>query len=307
MPVKRIGVTTKDVPPKKLGSDLSGLSLPLGPKEPNHDLNHYTILLYGREKIGKTQIFSTFPESLFFATEPGTKGLAIAEFNSDNGGVKDWDIFRRGVELLEADRTRYKTVVIDTVDRAYDMALDWVCDKEHIEHPGTSASGEADFGKSWRAVRMEFMDAIHRISQTGRGICFTSHVREEEFKDKRTGEKYNRIMPSMSGQARKIVEAIVDMFFYAEYVRGADGETKRILICQGDETIWAGARSGVVDHFPQFLPMDRKEGYQIILDAFSGESAGIQPSEFSFGRGTSRTGKEFLQKAKLRAIRESKE
>src|SRR5579872_1467130 len=95
--------------PKKLGSELAELSLPSGPKEPDTDLNHYTILLYGREKIGKTQIFSTFPEALFFATEPGTKGLAIAEFNSEDGGVKSWDIFRRGVELLEQSKA-YKKI-----------------------------------------------------------------------------------------------------------------------------------------------------------------------------------------------------
>jgi hypothetical protein len=270
-------------------------------------MNHYTILLYGREKIGKTQIFSTFPESIFFTTEPGTKGLRIAEFNADDGAVKDWDIFRKGVQLLEADPTKYKTVIIDTVDRAYDMCLDWVCRERHIDHPGTDESGEQDFGKSWRAVRMEFLEQIHRISQTGRGICFTSHAREEEFKDKARGEKFTRIFPSMSGQARKIVEAIVDMFFYAEYVRGADGSTQRILICQGDETIWAGARSGVVDHFPQFLPMDKTNGYEVIKEAFLGESTGLEPSEVMFGKATSKVGKEFIQKAKTKAIRDARQ
>ncbi len=178
MPIKRIVSSTRKVIqknlPQKKGSELSGLSLPEGPKEPDLDMNHYTILLYGREKIGKTQILSSFPDSLFFTTEPGTKGLRIAEFNADDGGCKNWSIFRRGVELLEEDRSKYKTVMIDTVDRAYDMCLDWVCNERGIEHPSGENNGVEDFGKAWRAVKMEFLEQIHRISQSGRGICFRS-------------------------------------------------------------------------------------------------------------------------------------
>ena len=275
-------------------------SLPTAPKEQDTDISHYTTLIYGREKIGKTTLMSSFPDALFLSTEPGTKGLKVFEFNAENGGITSWDVFRAAVDLLEKDRTRFKTIVIDTADRAYDMCLDWVCDTMKIEYPGHDSNGTEDFGKSWRAVKMEFLECIHRIAKTGRGICFTSHAKETEFKTK-SGEKYTRIFPSMSSQARTVIEAIVDMFFYAEYVRDPSGETKRILICQGDDTIWAGARATVGGVFPQFLPMKAKDGYVVIRDAFMGKLVGIDPATLVPARTTTETAKKLIVKAKTKA------
>lgn len=272
------------------------LALPTRPKEPDTDLSHYTLLVYGREKIGKTTLFASFPEAVFFSTEPGTKGLRIFELNADDGGVRNWDIFRQGVDLLEANPGQFKNVIIDTVDRAYDMCLDWVCRTRGIEYPGTDANGKEDYGKSWRAVKEEFTDQIHRILQTGRGVCFSSHANEVDIRS-RNGESYTRICPSMSGQARKVIEALVDLFFYAEYVRDIDGNTRRILICEGDETIWAGARATVTESFPRFLPLE-KNGYKVIRDAFLGKHEGIAASEIMPGKATTETGKQYIRKAR---------
>lgn len=301
MPVKKLVPASppkKIVPlkaPVKKVDTVSSLALPDEPKEPDHDLSHYTMLLYGREKIGKTTVLSSFPDAIFFATEPGTKGLRIFEFNHEDGGVKNWDIFRKGVELLEKNPGKFKTVVIDTVDRAYDMCLDWVCENKGIEYPGTDSDGKEDFGKSWRAVKTEFMEMMHRISQSGRGICLTSHAKETTIKTK-SGDKYDRIFPTMGNQARAIVEAMVDLFFYAEYIKD-----QRVLICKGDETIWAGARETVTKEFPQFLPMEKENGYEVIKAAFLGEYEGLDPATLMPGKTTTKTGREFVLKARTKA------
>ncbi len=304
MPVKKVQTPVKTiarkVSPAMRANEFAGLTLPDEPKEADTDLGHYTLLLYGREKIGKTTILSSYPEAIFFATEPGTKGLRIFEFNSNDGGVRNWDIFRKGVDLLIANPGKFKTVVIDTVDRAYDMCLDWVCANKGIEYPGTDSAGSEDYGKSWRAVKMEFLEQMHRISQSGRGICLTSHSKEQEIKT-RSGDKYTRIFPTMSNQARAVVEAMVDLFFYAEYIRGADGSTQRILICQGDETIWAGARETVAAKFPQFLPMDKDDGYAVIRSAFLGEYEGLDAGKIVPGKSTTKTARDFLAKAKTKS------
>lgn len=300
MPVTKLARTPiKAAPAVQKKETPAPLSLPDSPKEPDRDVSHYLLLLYGREKIGKTTWLSSFPEAIYFSTEPGAKGLSVYEFNHENGGVKNWDIFRSGVDLLEKNPGRFKTVVIDTVDRAYDMCLDWVCENRGIEYPGHDSSGEEDFGKSWRAVKMEFLEQIHRIVQTGRGICFTSHAKEEVFKT-RSGDRFTRIYPTMSKQARGVIEAIVDMFFYAEYIRGTDGQTQRILICQGDETIWAGARETIGASFPQFLPLEKKGGYDTLSKAFLGEFKGIDPGTLVPSKTTTETAKDFIRKAKTK-------
>ncbi len=292
-PVKTSGPTRKVNP-------YADLQLPTGPKTPNLNISQYTFLIYGREKIGKTTLLSSFPEAIFAATEPGTKGLSISEFNAEDGGIKNWAIFRKMVELLSQNTGRFKTVIIDTVDRAYDMCLDWVCEHRGIEYPGKDSDGDEDFGKSWRAVKIEFVEQLHLLEQAGYGVVFTSHAKETTIKT-RAGDKYTRIQPTMSSQARGVIEAIVDFFFYCEYMRAPDGSTKRILICQGDDTIWAGARSGVINDFPQFLPMEKKNGYSVIHNAFLGKFTGLDAKTLMPARSTMQTAKDFMIKEKTKA------
>ncbi len=271
------------------------LQLPDKPKEAHFDMQEYTILVYGREKIGKTIFFSSFPEALFLTTEPGTKNLEIFEFNADDGACRNWAILRKAVDLLEKT-DRFKTVIIDTVDRAYDMCLEYICEKRGIEYPGEDSAGREDWGKSWKAVKLEFLELVHRILQTGRGLCFTSHASEASITAK-NGDKYTRIHPSMSGQARKVVEALVDMFFYAEYVRTSDGSTARVLITEGDETIWAGHRKCAYP-LPRFVPILEEGGYDLLKDAFNGKDVGLDPSTFMPSRRTTETAAKLIQKEK---------
>ncbi|MBW7989999.1 MAG: ATP-binding protein [Planctomycetes bacterium] len=286
---------------KRAARTYETLELPSEKKHIETDISLYTFLLYGREKIGKTITFSKCPEAIFFTTEPGTKGLEIFEFNYKNGGIKDWNIFRRGVDVLLAS-DRFKTVVIDTVDKAYDMCLDYICNEWGIDYPGFTPIGKNDYGKSWKAIRKEFVYQIDRIIQSGRGVCFTSHATEEEF-ESISGAKFHRIGPSMSNQAKKVVTALVDMFFYAEYVKDVRGKSLRILICEGDEMIFAGARPGAIKCFPKYLPMDAENGWKIIEDAFYGRNLGLDPAEISATNLTTETGKEFLERRKLERIR----
>jgi len=254
------------------------VKLPTKPTKPVSDIGKYTFLVYGREKIGKTTLLSSWPDALFLATEPGTKGLKVYEV-----ACKNWKDVRMAVKLLEEDDSRFQTVVIDTVDRAYDMCLEYTCDKIGIPYPGEDASGRNDWGKSWRAVKVEFLSVVHRIVNTKRGLCFTSHAKETEFST-RSGEKYNRIYPSMSSQARSVIEAFVDIYFYAEYMKDTDGNTQRVLICNGDETIFAGHRAG---DFPQILPLLKEGGYDEVTLGFQGKHAGLDPETLRPARQTS--------------------
>lgn len=294
---------TKIMKPKQKQNAPDGLALPTESKGIDSDLSNYTILIYGREKIGKSTVFSGFPKALFFATEPGIKGLDIFSFNDENGGVTNWEIFRKGVDLLEEKTGQFKTIVIDTVDRAYDMALDWVCAERGIEYPGTDASGSEDYGRSWKAVKQEFTEQIHRLHQAGYGVGFISHAKEIEIKS-RSGERYTRIFPSMAQQARTVIEALVDFFFYAEYVKSQ--KHSRILICEGDETIWAGARSAGGKDFPSILPMVGANTYGVITNAFKGLHVGLDVSEVFPSKATTKTVSDFIKKESARLKRPDK-
>ena len=237
------------------------------------DLNRYTMLVYGREKIGKTSLFASFPDALFLSTEPGTKALEIFEYNHENGGINDWNDMRDALEALKATPDRFKTIIVDTVDRAYDMCRDWVSQKKGVEYP----SDKNDHGSTWNAVKMEFLHFIHHVSRTGRGLCFTSHLREVDIK---AGGRTvtTKVVPSMSGQARGVVEAVVDLFFYAEYIRMKDGSVQRVLVTRGNDYIWGGSRKGP-GKMPLFVPLLEEGGYDVLKRAFEGEDVGIDPTQ----------------------------
>ena len=75
--------------------------LPTEKKAVVKDIGLFTWLLYGREKIGKTTVMASWPDAIFFTTEPGTKGMSIFEYNHEEGGITDWQKFKDGVKLLE--------------------------------------------------------------------------------------------------------------------------------------------------------------------------------------------------------------
>lgn len=261
----------------------------------SYDILDYTFLFYGREKIGKTCLCASFPDALFILTEPGAKGLSIMQAQGRDSTPdtptlpKDWIDIRLIVEQLEKS-DRFRTIIIDTADRAYDWCLDYVCAKRGIEYPGQDSSGEEDFGKSWRAVRQEFMEITNRIIVSGRGLIFTSHFKEAEIRTK-SGEKYSRTFPSMSKQARGVIDALVDNIIYAEYVK-IGGKTERVLIMDGDEDLWAGFREPA--KFPAVLPLRKTGGFRILQEAFESGAHGLSLASIGRARATSAAASKLL-------------
>lgn len=177
--------------------------------------------------------------------------------------VTSWEEVKRYVALIQKDRT-FRTVVVDPVDNAYLYCTRYVCKEMGIDHPS-----DEEWGKGWSAVRGEFTEQITRLTNAGKGVVLLSHAVEREIKT-RTGLKYDRIGPTMSGQAREVLEGIVDIWAYYTY----DGN-RRTLIIQGDDHIGAGHRLDHHFRYPsgkriQSIPMgtSSKEAYTNFVAAF---------------------------------------
>lgn len=201
------------------------VTLPTAPSVPSDRLQDYIILLFGEKKIGKTDLSAQFPGTLHLMTEPGGKSQAIYQ-----RPVNNWREFQGYVKLLEKDK-RFQNVTIDTADILYNHAFDFVAQKEGFEHPSEEA-----YGKGWKAIRDEFTRWVMRLVNTGKGVMFISHAIEREIK-MRGGEKYDRIQPTMGGQARDVLEGLVDLWFYYGYDGG-----RRVLTIRGSDHIGAGHR-----------------------------------------------------------------
>jgi hypothetical protein len=224
--IKKQGVLLKKKPETK---EVVELTLPTSPSEPSGQVGDYSILIYGEKKIGKTTLASQFEKAFFMMCEPGGKALKIYQ-----RPVRDWNEFKKYVSLVCKDK-QFKTVVIDTIDNAYKMCVDYICKKLVI-----ADLSEEDWGLGWRAARDEFTAEITKLLHY-KGVIFLSHAVEREIK-KRDGTKYHKISPTMSGQAKDFLEGIVDIWAYYFYE-----DRKRFLLIEGNDHVGAGHR--VEGHF----------------------------------------------------------
>jgi hypothetical protein len=256
--VKRTkGTLTPKKKMKKETEASTDLSLPSEVSVASDALGDYSLLLFGRKKVGKTKLSSMFPETFHMMTEPGGKALNIYQ-----RPIVRWSDFTGYVKLLDKSK-QFKTQVIDTADILFQLCSDDVCRKRGIDHPS-----DEEWGKGWSAVRNEFTKWIQRLMGNGRGTIFISHATEREIK-RRSGGSYHSIQPTLSGQARDVLEGMVDIFAYFDYK-----EDQRILTIRGDETIAAGNR--LEQHFrwngvdvPEIaMGRSAEEGYKNLIACF---------------------------------------
>ena len=200
-------------------------TLPKERSRPCDKLQDYSSLIYGRKKIGKTTLASMFKKAFFMLCEPGGKALSLYA-----RPVRNWLEFKAYVRLIIKSKN-FENVVIDTADYSYEYCFDYQCKKMVIDHPADEA-----WGKGWKAIKKEYSSEITKLLHSGKGVIFISHAREEEVK-KRGGETYNRTASTLSGQAKELLEGLVDIWAFYTY----EGD-QRVLIIQGDDYIDAGHR-----------------------------------------------------------------
>lgn len=232
------------------------IMLPKKKSVPGKDLSTYTLLLYGREKIGKTSLASHFPDAVFLMFEPGGRALTVYQVE-----VGDWPDFKLLLKQLEDDK-RFKTIVIDTIDLAYRLCLEWVSKKILAgSHPA-----DMSYGIGWDRLKDEFQKRIAQLCKCGKGVVFLSHdtVREDEKAD---GTKVSTTMPSMSGVARGVIEPMIDCLGYYYY----DADGKRQLCISGTREVVAGCRMKEAGFFKDvddiFMGTTSKQAYNNFLSA----------------------------------------
>ena len=206
--------------------------LPTSKSKPKANLKDYFILLYGRAKTGKTTLAAQFEDPLFLMFEPGSKSLEI--FQKD---MVSWKTFKNAVVKLGEEKERFKTVVIDTIDSAYEMCLEYVCSEQGVDHPSDGA-----YGKVWNAVDNEFSAVLSKLGKQGRGVLFISHVKDKDI-EQPDGSVKEMTGPSLSNQGMKWVDRNVDVFAYYFYGKNS----KRYIRIKGTDTVVAGCR--IDNHF----------------------------------------------------------
>lgn len=226
----------------------------LGVKEniPKVAFTEYSGLLAGVPKIGKTTLASLYDNCILLACEIGYKAKKI-----NVRDIKNWEDLKDFTSLLEENREEIgddiQTIVIDTVDRLYPYAQDYVVKKynrrKSPDLPRAENIGDIPHGKGWSDGDKEFLCEISKILNLGFTFLFLTHNKIKTIAPK-NGIPYDVYYPTMPERCSAVIYPLVD--FILNMQRTAvleEGEmiNKRELILRGNEMANGGSRVGDIN------------------------------------------------------------
>lgn len=246
--------------------------LSITPHQVSRDLRGYSVFFYGEPKSGKTTIATRFPNHLLLAFEKGYNAIAGAMAQP----VNSWAEFRKVLRQLKDPvvQTKFETVIIDTVDIAYDLCEKYIC--ANAKRPdggiGVDTIGDIGYGKGYTLVAKEFDEALRSIVQLGYGLVLISHATDKTFKDER-GMEYNQIVPTLGAKPRNIVTRLCDIIGYSRIVEMQDGDStvaKPMLFMRGTPRYVAGSR---FKYTPDYIEFNYQSLVNAIAEAIDKQAA----------------------------------
>lgn len=199
----------------------------------SRDLKGKYVLIYGKEKSGKTTAAASFPKALLCAFERGYNGLGGVMAQD----INSWSDFKAVLRQLEKPEAKelYQTIIIDTVSIAWDQCEQFICRQN-----GVQKINEIPWGGGYSACKKEFETALRKITMLGYGVVLIAHnaSRIEKTAD---GSEVEIIFPDLPKRAAEICNGIVDIIGYigTEWV---NGEAQRWLYTRETPTLFAGSR-----------------------------------------------------------------
>lgn len=240
--------------------------IPKSPSPPSARMADYVWHFYGEPGVGKTTLGNQFPKPMFISTEPGTSAMHAAAVP-----VSTWQDMKLVIDALKNEKHGYKTVVLDTVDVAYNLCATHVCDVN-----GWIDVADGDWGRGWRALDREWTNMITQIRTLPMCSLFVGHEKREEImervgsRDTATG-RY-RVSTALPRTARNTLHSAMDFIIRCEFTE----ENERILRTQPiegkRERIEAKARGHKGAMLPETLGMSFKELQAAFKASFSKES-----------------------------------
>ena len=160
------------------------------------------VLLYGPNKIGKTELCAQIPDALFLATEPGHNHV-----NAFVQPIKNWEDFLGACAEIAKTKHPFKVIIIDTVSNLFRFCTDHVLNQHGIQH-----ESDLGYGKGYALVRNEFSRAINKLSMLPVGLWMLAHSTEKEF-ETRTGKR-TKMVPNLPDKVSQNLLDLADLVLF---------------------------------------------------------------------------------------------
>lgn len=239
------------------------MTLPTEKSKMQTNIEHTTTLIHGDPKIGKSTFCAEINGAIFLATEPGLDMIECYQVR-----IPTWQDFLETCKELQTTQHKFKAIILDTVDMAWQLCADDTCVKN-----GVNYLGDMPHGKGWALASNEFQRVLMKLAHLDMGLFLVSHSVAKEIPTK-VGTTV-KIQPTLPDRARRIVQGIVDFILYFETVEdiGSDGKVilKRVIRTKPTSRYEAGDRTGKL---PETLPLD----YKAFKEAFEAVCASYKPA-----------------------------
>ena len=211
------------------------------PNVVTRDLSGKSFLIYGERKSGKTTNACKFPKPILLGFEKGygfLDGIIAQPINSWKEALDVKKQLLKDAESAEKENrdTVFKSVIVDTIDIAYDLCEKYIVDKEGVDY-----LDETEKMRGYRALSREYDKFFQEIVKAGYTLICISHATTKQIKE--NGEKYDKTIPTVPDRGFLVVSRLVDVCAYASYESDEQGSIHSMLTLRGNKHLEAGSRS----------------------------------------------------------------
>lgn len=218
------------------------------------------IVVYGPEGIGKSTICSKFPDPVFIDTEESTKEMDVARLPVPSS----WEMIQEEVKYVRDNPDCCRTLVIDTADKAQQLAIDAVVSEKQVD--GIESIG---YGKGYVYAFEKFgklMNLLDEVVDRGINVVITAHATMRKFEQPDELGAYDRWEMKLVSTKNCSVSAMIrewaDAVFFANYKthtvtedkegkkKKALGSGKRVMYTTHHSCWDAKNRYGLPDELP---------------------------------------------------------
>lgn len=217
------------------------------------------ICLFGGPKLGKTTTASETDKPIFVITEEGLGSLSVDHYPL----ATTWEDVLANIRDVASSPHDYRTIVIDTISGAVQLAAESVCSKYFKGDWG--AKGYNSFGAGDSATSEEIkrlLPILDSCRSRGMMVMLLSHAGLHTVRDPVAGD-YTKHAPDINRKSWSRLAAWLDVIGHIEYsttvLKQDDGRTKviadgsRIVRFSGSSAEDAGFRVGY--SLPSEMPL----------------------------------------------------